>query len=320
MARVAILGARWPDLDVERAVLGLPGDEIASDPGRSSEAIIAAAGDAEVILAGPQPRFDAATLDKLTCRGIVRYGVGYDNVDVAAAAARGIVVAYVPDYGTAAVAIHALSLALAGLRRIPQLDRHVKGGGWGIDAIKPLHLPSALVAGVVGFGRIGRATARHFRDVGFERTLASDDFVTVDEPGIESASLEEVLSAADVVSLHAPGSTDGSALIGSQQIESMRSGSILVNTARGSLIDTAALVAGLRAGRPAIAALDVFDPEPVELEQFADVLDQVIMTPHAAWYTAESEQALRAKTAEEGRRLLDSEAPLHPVPAPKEIR
>lgn len=316
--RVAIIGARWPDVEIESDILGLDEDEIARDPGATAEAVVAAAVNAEVILAGPGPRFDRAVIEQLNCRGIVRYGVGYDNVDVTAALGRGIAVAYVPDYGTDAVALHAASLALAALRRIPQLDRMVKNGVWNIGLVKPLHMPSALTAGVIGFGRIGRATAVHLRNLGFGRTVASDEYVTVDEPGIESATMAEVLSQADVISLHAPGSSDGSHLIGKPEIAMMRPGSILVNTARGSLVDVDALIMGLEAGRPAIAALDVFDPEPADPSKFGSVVNQVIMTPHMAWYTQESERALRVKTAEEGRRILDGGTPLNPVPRPEE--
>ncbi len=316
--RVAIIGARWPDIELEADILGLGADEISTDPGASSDAIVAAAGGVEVILAGPRPQFDAATLGQLHCRGIVRYGVGYDNIDVVAAARRSIAVAYVPDYGTEAVALHAVALAMAALRRIPQLDNMVKSGVWDISQVRPLHLPESLTVGIVGFGRIGRAAARHFVSLGFGRLLAFDEHVPIEESEIESASLSELLEQSDVVSLHAPGSGEGP-LIGPDEISSMRAGSIIVNTARGSLIDTPALVAGLAIGSPAVAALDVFDPEPADASIFADVLDSVIMTPHIAWYTEESEKALRIKTAEEARRLLDGDAPLHAVPIPEEV-
>lgn len=315
---VAIIGARWPDVAIERDVLGVAEDAIVRDPGETQEAIVAAAAGADVILAGPHPRFDAATLDRLSCRGIVRYGVGYDNIDVAAATQKGIAVAFVPDYGTEAVALHATALALAGMRRIPALDRMVKARVWDFTAVRPLHLPAALTAGVIGFGRIGRLTARHFRDLGFGRTVAYDAHVAIHEPGIEATSLRETLAESDVLSLHAPGSQEGAPLIGRDEIALMRSGSVLVNTARGTLIDAAALVEGLRKGRPGVAALDVFDPEPADPASFAAVIDQVIMTPHVAWYTEESEQTLRIKTAEEGRRLLHGQPPLHPVLLPKE--
>lgn len=310
---VAIIGARWSDIDLERAILDVPADDVISAAGASREEIVAVAGTAEVILAGPRPQFDAATLERLRCRGIVRYGVGYDNIDTAAAARLGITVAYVPDYGTETVALHALALALAALRRIPQLDSAVKLGGWGFESARPLHMPQSLTVGIVGFGRIGRAAARLFAAVGFERVLAHDEFVNAGS-GVDNVGMAELLTTADVVSLHAPGAQDGSPLVGAAQLALMKPGSVLVNTARGSLVDPAALRDALMGGAPAVAALDVFDPEPVDLSQFAGVESQVIMTPHVAWYTVESEVALRTKTAEEAKRILDGEAPRHPVP------
>lgn len=315
--RVAIIGARWPDVEIEKQVLGVGEADVVRDLGESPEALLTAASGADVILAGPRPKFDAAVIEQLTCRGIVRYGVGYDNVDVAAAAQNGIAVAFVPDYGTEAVALHAVALALAAMRRIPQLDIAVKDGSWGFQSIRPLHLPEAMTAGVIGFGRIGRAAACHLRDLGFERTLAYDGFVGIDEPGITAASQADVL-AADVISLHAPANADGTPLLGAAEIAALQPGSILVNTSRGSLIDTAALVEGLAAGRPAIAALDVFNPEPPDVAVFEPVRDRVILTPHVAWYTEESERSLRVKTAEEAKRIVAGEDPRNPVPLPEE--
>ena len=316
--RIAILGARWAEAEVEADVLGVPGDEIVIDPGQTTQAIIDVAGDAEVILAGPRPPFDADTLEQLSCRGIVRYGVGYDNIDVAAAYRLGISVAYVPDYGTDAVALHAVSLALAALRRIPQLDRAVKSGSWDFGPARPLHLPAALTVGLIGFGRIGQAAGALFSNLGFARTVVFDEYVDAAVAGFEPVSLVELLAQSDVVSLHAPGAGDGTPLVGPDEMALMKPESVIVNTARGALIDTAALVAGLREGRPAVAALDVFKPEPPDPEMFAGVLDRVILTPHMAWYTEETEIALRTKTAGEAKRILSGENPNNPVPLPEE--
>lgn len=310
---VAIIGARWPDITIECDVLGLTPDQVNRGSGESRADILAMAADAEVILAGPRPKFDAETLTQLRCRGIVRYGVGHDNVDLAAATRRRIAVAVVPDYGTDAVALHAVTLVLSAMRRIGEADQMTKSGMWNFDTLRPLHMPSALSAGVIGFGRIGRKTADHLETLGFGRVLAHDSHVPVDADGIESASLQEVLSGCDVVSLHAPARQDGRPLLGASELALMKPGSILVNTARGSLIDSEALVAALGYGRPALAALDVFESEPPQLDRFDGVLDSLIMTPHMAWYTEESERDLRTKAAMEARRLLRSEPLLNQV-------
>ena len=313
---VAILGVRYADFSVEEEVLGPLGVLIVSGPGASSDEIAEVAGDAEVILAGSGPRFDAATIARLRCRGIVRSGVGVETVDLDAARAAGVWVARVADYGTEAVALHAVTLALAGTRRLLEADRRVRGGDWGFAPLRPLHLPSALVAGVVGFGRIGRRVAELLAGLGFE-VVAHDPVAGVDLPGVRHLTLAELLSSADVVSLHAPAPADGSFLLGEAELSHMRPGAVLVNTARGSLVDEEALVAALAHGAPGTAALDVYAAEPPDPTRFAAVAEHVILTPHMAWYTEESERDLRVKAAEEARRLLTGERPRDVVVDPE---
>ena len=319
MTTVAILGTRYPDFSVEEEILAPLGATIVSGAGATSDEIVELAGDAAVILAGSGPRFDAATIARLACRGIVRNGVGVETVDLEAARAAGMWVARVADYGTEAVAFHAVTLALAGTRRLLEADRRVRAGGWGFAELRPLHLPSALTAGVVGFGRIGRRVAELLAGLGFE-VVASDPFTTVDAPGVRDASFAELLAKADVVSLHAPAPEDGSYLLGAAELAAMRPGSVLVNTSRGALIDQSALVAALAEGRPGTAALDVFAKEPVDASVFADVAEHVVLTPHMAWYTEESERDLRVKAAHEARRLLEGERPRDVVVEPEEAR
>jgi D-3-phosphoglycerate dehydrogenase len=315
--RVAILGTRYTDFSVEEQILASLRIEIRSGDGSTREAIAEEAGDAEVILAGSPPRFDAPTLERLRCRGIVRYGVGTDSIDLDAAARHGMWVAYVPDYGTEAVTLHAVTLILAGLRRLVAADALVKKGRWGFDQLRPLHAPSSLTAGVVGSGRIGGATAMQLSALGF-RVLAHDPYAEIPEGLAETTSLHRLLRESDVVSLHAPGHTDTKPLIGREEIAQLKRGAVLVNTARGSLIDHANLIEGLARGRPAIAALDVYPEEPPDLSAFEDVIDRVILTPHMAWYTEESELDLRTKAAEEARRILVGEPPLNPAASPLE--
>jgi D-3-phosphoglycerate dehydrogenase len=305
---VAIVGTRYEDFGIEEAVLGPAGCTVVSGPGASADELVEVAGAADVIVAGSAPRFDAATIGRLRCRGIVRSGVGVETIDLDAAAAAGMWVARVADYGTDAVSLHAVTLALAGIRGVVAADRRVRSGAWGFAPLRPLHLPGELQAGVVGFGRIGRRTAELLHGLGF-RVVAHDPLAPVDAPAIADASLEELLATSDVVSLHAPAPADGSTLIGAAELATMKEHSVLVNTARGALVDQDALVAALQRGRPATAALDVFASEPVDASIFAEVAEHVILTPHMAWYTEESERDLREKAAREALRLLDGERP-----------
>jgi D-3-phosphoglycerate dehydrogenase / 2-oxoglutarate reductase len=316
MGIVAILGTRYADFSVEEEVLGPLGVGIVSGAGASSDEIAEIAGEADVILAGSGPRFDAATIARLRCVGIVRSGVGVETVDLEAARAAGMWVARVADYGTEAVALHAVTLALAGVRRLVEADRRVRAGDWGFAPLRPLHLPSALVAGVVGFGRIGRRAAELLVALGFE-VVAHDPLAQVEAPPVRAVTLDELLALADVVTLHAPAPADRSFLIGATELASMRPGSVLVNTSRGVLIDEPALVTALAQGRPGTAALDVYATEPPAPDRFAAVAEHVILTPHMAWYTEESEHDLRVKAAEEARRLLEGRRPREVVVEPE---
>ncbi|HJR91727.1 MAG TPA: C-terminal binding protein [Acidimicrobiia bacterium] len=316
--RVAILGTRFGDFEVEQSVMG--DVEIVSGPGRSRQEVIEVAGNADVILAGAAPRFDADTIAELACRGIVRLGVGVDTIDVDAARRHGLWVSYVPTYGTEAVALHAVSLALAAIRRLPMADRNLRGGGWGFADLRPLHLPKVLTVGVLGFGRIGRRTAEMLAGVGFEDFVVCDPLAAVHDlpPSTRLVDLGELLDSSDVVTLHAPPADRP--LLGAEELARMRPGSVLVNTARGSLIDTAALVEALGAGRPGVAALDVFETEPFDPAPFETVADRVILTPHMSWYTEETELELRRQGAAEARRILVGEPLLHPVVSPEKER
>lgn len=313
---VAILGTRYRDFSVEERVLADLEVEIVSGPGDSPEAIFAVASEAEVVLAGSAPKFTAEVLTGLRCRGIVRYGVGTDSIALDAARDRGIAVARVSDYGTEAVAFHAVATAVALTRRLPEADRSLRSGAWGFGDLRPLSLPSSMTAGIVGYGRIGRQAAHYFGGLGFS-VCAHDEFVDIDaESGVRAMDLESLLEASDVVSLHAPGNQDGTHLLDAARLARMRPGSILVNTARGSLVDIDALVQALKDGRPARAALDVFPREPVDMDAFRGVEDQVLFTPHMAWYTEESELDMREKAAGEAARLLTGEQLRDPVVLP----
>jgi D-3-phosphoglycerate dehydrogenase / 2-oxoglutarate reductase len=314
---VAVLGTRFIDLSVEENVLGPRGVRIVTGDGTD---VVEQAAGAVVVLAGSGPRFDRDVIERLTCRGIVRYGVGLETIDLEAAASSGIWVANVPDYGTDAVALHAVTLLLVSLRLVVVADAHVKAGGWGLADLRPLHAPDALTVGIVGAGRIGGRVAELLAPFRFTR-LAYDAYTQAAYglPGVRATSLDELLSASDAVTLHAPALPTEAPLLGRAELSRMKPGAILVNTARGSLIDEDALIEGLIRGRPARAALDVFDDEPPEIARFEPVFDRVVFTPHMAWYTEESEFDLRTKAAREALRIIDGLAPLHAASRPQGV-
>ncbi|WP_062207128.1 C-terminal binding protein [Streptomyces sp. NBRC 109706] len=241
---------------------------------------------------------------------VIRYGIGYDNVDLDAARELGVRVANVPDYGTETVADHAVACLLTLLRRLPAYDRAIRADGWAAPAdVGPLPSLAATTVGLVGTGQIGIAVRERLRPFGC-RVLASDpyaDGATLAGHGIELVALPELLARSHAVSLHAPATPATHRLIGPTNLALMRPGAVLVNTSRGTLVDQDALAEALRTGRLAGAALDVHDPEPLPPDSPLRALPQALLTPHAAFYSTESLDALQRLAAEEAARALAGE-------------
>jgi D-3-phosphoglycerate dehydrogenase len=307
-------------VDPERAVLGGHGVELRVLNCRTAEEVADQAGDADVLINQYVP-ITGAVLDALPrCRLVVRYGVGVDNVDVKAATGRGVWVANVPDYGRDEVADHTLALALSLLRGVVVLDRSVRDGVWDLEAARPLRRLSVLTWGVVGCGAIGRGVAARAAGLGM-RVLGHDLPGVRSEPPIERVGLEALLQGADVVSLHAALDPASHHLIGAAALARMRPTAFLVNTARGGLVDAAALLAALEAGELAGAALDVLEGEPPdELGWRLARHPRVVATPHAAWYSEEAFHTLKSEVAREALRVLEGGEPRSPVNSPAALR
>jgi D-3-phosphoglycerate dehydrogenase / 2-oxoglutarate reductase len=302
------------NVDPERAVLEGHDVELRVLACRTPEEVAAQAGDADVLINQYVP-ITGEVLDALPrCRLVVRVGV--DNVDVAAATERGVWVANVPDYGRDEVADHTLALALSLLRGVAVLDRSVRDGDWDLAPARPLRRLSTLTWGVVGCGAIGTATANRAAGLGM-RVLGYDLPQVPSAPPVERAGLEELLETADLVSLHAALSPESHHLIGTAALGRMRPTAFLVNTARGGLVDTAAVLAALDTGKLAGAALDVLEGEPPDdLGWRVARHPRVVATPHAAWYSEEAFHTLKTDVAREALRVLEGKKPRSPVNSP----
>ena len=313
---VVITDLDHDNVDPERSVLDGHEVELRVLQCRTPEEVAAQAGDADVLINQYVP-ITAEVLDAMPrCRLVVRYGVGVDNVDVEAATARGVWVANVPDYGRDEVADHTLALAMSALRGVAVLDRSVRDGVWGLDAARPLRRLSVLTWGVVGCGAIGPAVARRAAGLGM-RVLGYDLPQVPSEPPIERVPLNELLASSDLVSLHAALTPESHHLIGAEALGRMRPSAFLVNTARGGLVDTAALLAALDAGELAGAALDVLETEPPDdLGWRLARHPRVVVTPHAAWYSEEAFLTLKTEVAREALRVLEGGRPRSPVNDP----
>ena len=268
--------------------------------------------DALMIREAPLPLEYIALLDK--CQASVRYGVGVDNVDLAAAKKKGIYVANVPDYGSEDVAEHALALLLAATRRITSRNTQVHAGEWNIGQAEPMYRLSGKVLGIVGFGRIARCLAAKASGIGFSRMLVCDPLLNDADAiaaGVEKVTLEQLCQQADLISLHVPLSEKTRHLIGAEQLALMKPTTIVVNTSRGGLIDEAALYQALIENRLFAAGLDVFEQEPVRQDHPLLTLPNVICTDHTAWFTEESVTELQRKAAQEVLRIFEGNKPLN---------
>ena len=316
---VVITDCDHPDTDPERAVLAEAGVELRLARCRTGQDVAEAARDADAIIVQYAPVDDEVLGALARCRGVVRYGVGVDTIDVEAATRHGVWVVNVPDYGTEEVSDHAVALLLSLLRGVARLDRAVRAGAWDESAARPLHRLSTRTVGVVGCGRIGTAFARKARALGFH-VLACDPSGLPDElaaAGVEAAEFEGLLERADAVSLHLPLGPDTAHLIDAAALGRMRRGAYLLNTSRGGLVDAAALLDALERGQLAGAALDVLETEPPAPDDPLVAHERVVVTPHAAWYSEESAETLKSEVAREAVRILRGERPRSPVNEPE---
>jgi D-3-phosphoglycerate dehydrogenase len=312
--KVLITDFNYPDVELERGILEGAGLELVEAQCRTEEDVIEAGRGVSALLT-QYSRITASVFDALPeLRLVGRYGVGYDIVDVEAARERGVWVANVPDYGTEEVAVHALTMALALLRHLPLYDRDVKAGRWHSASTGPLFRLKNSNLGVVGLGRIGGTFARR-AGPWFGRTLGCDPYLEEDAwpEGVERASLEEVFSESLVVSLHAPLTDETRGFIDRNLLEQMPEGSYLVNTARGGLVVMEDLLRALDEGPLAGAGLDVLPQEPPSPDHPLLSNPNVILSPHAAFYSLESEKEVRSKAAQNVVAWAREGRPLYPV-------
>lgn len=267
---------------------------------RTEDDVIEAAKDAVgiVVQYAPITEHVLAALPQL--KAIGRYGVGIDTVDLEAATRHGVAVCNVPDYGTEDVSDHAIGLAASLARGITHLDRNLRAGDYSLEIVKPLHRINTRVFGVAGLGLIGSATARKARGLGYD-VIGFDptrEVGSVTEDGVAVVSFDELLNRSDVLSLHVPLNAATQHLINADSIAKMKDGAVLVNTCRGGVVDTDAVVAALTSGKLGGAGLDVFETEPLPMSSPLFDCPTAILTPHAAWYTEESYGELKHRTLE----------------------
>ena len=312
-ATILITDHAWPDLAIERQIIQSAGFRLVAGPAAPASAArigeLVRAHQPETVLTCWAPVDAAAIAASGNLRHVGRIGVGLDNIDTVACAARNIVVTNVPDYCVEEVSDHALGFALAWTRGLVAFDRAVRAGSWQ-PADARLRRLCALQVGIVGHGRIGAATARKFAALRCKVRVHTRS-VPAEPGGFEFVGLDTLLAASDIVVLHVPLTAATQHLIDRDRLARMKPGALLINVSRGGLVDSAAVADALERGHLGGAALDVLESEP-RVPPALRELPGTLLTPHVAFSSDASLTELRTRAAEEAVRLLRGEPPRHP--------
>lgn len=308
LRKAVIIEPGYQETAIEEAVLGPLGLSVERLAWMGDRQVLRSGlGDAEIIFVR-DTNLDSSDVAAMTrARGIVRYGIGVDTIDLGAARARGIKVANVREYGAdVEVADHTLALFLALRRRIVSRDRAVREGAWQVGQSEPIRRISGSTLGIIGFGRIGRAVQKRFAAFGVTDVLVSDPYLSDEDAStanVEVVALDVLARRSDIITIHAPATCENRHMIGSAFLSEIKTGAIVINTARGSLIDERALAHVLRAGRLGGAGLDVFENEPPR-DSILLQLPNVVVSDHTAWYSEATVSAIQAGAAEQARQIL----------------
>ena len=315
--KVVVTDYTFPALTQEEAAARAAGAEFAAFQCKTPEAVAEAVAGADVAVvqfAGFGPAAVAAVNPGAT---VIRYGVGYDNIDVVAARAAGLKVGYVPDYCADEVADHTAAVALSLLRKLPQLDASVRRGEWAaVKVCKPMKAFSDTVFGFFGLGQIGQAVLARLKGFGFQFIAADPglDAGAATALGVTLVDIDTLLRRADLISLHAPATAQTTGFFNAARLAQMQSHAMIVNSAPGQLIVEADLAAALAAGVIAAAALDVFGTEPLAAASPLRGAPNLLLTPHAAWYSDAAIGRLQGLVAIDIARALTGLDPRKPVP------
>lgn len=297
--KILITDYDFPDLALERALYAEAGVELVVAQCRTEDEVIAASEGCQGLLVQYAPINAKVFAARPEIRIVSRYGAGFDTVNTADAQAHGVWVANSPDYGVGEVATHALGMTLSLLRHIAFYDRDVKAGQWHFSSAGKMQRVSDMTVGILGLGRIGKRMA-HISRNSFKRVIACDPYIIDgDFPAyVERVSLEELFAQADALSLHVPLTDETRGMVNAPLLGLMKPGSVLVNTARGAVVNVEDLLAVLDEGRLDGAALDVLPTEPPAVDARIVQHPRVLLSPHAAFYSVIAEKELRRKAAQ----------------------
>jgi D-3-phosphoglycerate dehydrogenase / 2-oxoglutarate reductase len=311
---VAVSDSVFPNLDLARDVVSRVGATLRMAAQPTPAEIMEVARDADALLV-TYAKIPAEMIREMKrCRIISRFGIGVDNVDIAAATAAGIVVTKVPDYCIDEVSDHAMALLLSLVRKIPFSSARAHAGRWEMPAVVPIHRLRGTVLGLVGFGRIPQLVAPKAKAFGL-RVVTFDPYVppaVAEQAGVERVEFADLVKMSDYISIHTPLVPETHHLFNADVFRRMKPGAVLINTSRGPVVDEHALARALDAKELAGAALDVLEQEPPTSSPLFG-RDNVILTPHTSFYSVEALEELQTKAAEEVVRVLSGQPPRNPV-------
>jgi D-3-phosphoglycerate dehydrogenase len=314
---IAVTDSVFPSLDPAKAALAHLNPTYRMSKSVDAEDIVAVAKDADAVLV-TYAKLTREVLTQLTrCKAIGRFGLGVDNIDLVVAKEKGIAVNYVPDYCIREVSDHAMALLLALIRKIPLSNKLVQSGRWEMPAVVPIRRIEGTVLGLIGFGHIPRLVAPRAQAFGI-KVIAYDPYAKAElfkAAGVEGVDLDTLLQSSDYVSVHAPLLPATRGMMNAAAFAKMKKGAYIVNTARGPLIDEPALVAALDSGHIGGAGLDVVAAEPLAKDSPLLGRDNVIISPHTAFYSIEALNELQTKCATDVARVLSGEKAVYPISA-----
>ena len=314
---IAVTDTVFPSLDPAKTALARLNPTYRMSKSVNADDIVAVAKDADAVLV-TYAKLTRDVLMQLTrCRAIGRFGLGVDNIDLPTAKEKGIAVNYVPDYCIREVSDHAMALLLALIRKIPLSNKLVQSGRWEMPAVVPIRRIEGTVLGLIGFGHIPRLVAPKAQAFGM-RVISYDPFAKPDvfkAAGVEGVDLDTLLKTSDYVSVHAPLLPATRGMLNATAFSKMKKGAYVVNTARGPLIDEPDLIAALDSGQVGGAGLDVVAAEPLAKDLPLLGRDNVIISPHTAFYSIEALNELQTKCATDVARVLSGEKAVYPISA-----
>ena len=314
---VVVTDSPFPSLDPAKKALEDANAEVVQAPSSSEEDIIKAAENADAILVTYAKLNENILRSLKNCKAIGRFGIGVDNIDLKVAGELGISVNYVPDYCLDEVSDQAMAMIISMARKIPQSNKLVQSGRWEMPAVVPMYRLRGKTVGLIGFGNIPRLMTPKAQAFGFD-VIASDPYAPkelFEKHGVESVSMDELYERSDFISVHAPLLPETKGLVNKEAFKKMKDTAIIVNTARGPLINEQDLIEALDNNEIGGAGLDVVENEPLPKDSPLIGRDNVILAPHTAFYSVEALEELQTKAASDVARVLNGEEPVYPIKA-----